>query len=510
MAVKDVAVVGGGIGGASIALELLSRPDTKVMLIEARDSIGHSKSASGIIAASLIFKSQSQYWNEPDDPEDVISKLKTLVVNPTPRQVQFAARGARYKLSKDPRAMKASKEKFFDASRKRLEHLVDSYPELCGAIVGPFCCRTGSKARAWMDKTGECDKKPSGWAHSFFTADDWKHASNAEKAKSSGASWKIQGKGTARYNDTARFIMQKDLEGVLWNDDDQGFVRVEDLFPIITKIFEAHKADMKVVLNCKVKSIAKNGKGLLQMNFDTTCGQFPEKRHSTNTIIVSAGANSVNVLADQDELMSEELLPVKGFACATNAQLIGENLRNLGVQHEEKSHYIRAQKNGGVRYGFGKEFGGLDDEVAQIDPHYEETWTHKDTGIGATALGRKVMAQTDVKKLAGIRPLSALGNFPLIKTYPKWPGLILCTGYGWHGFVMSWKSAQIAADLAVTGSVNEPDWAFAVEGYSGCSWMSPSCWAWYSWVALAAVILILVGVCCYFVCGGSKSPAPVE
>jgi len=523
---KSVAVIGGGIGGATAALELLVHPGAPdVTLFEAHATIGNPKSASGIIAASLIFNSQSQYWHTFDDADDIISKMKTQVVNPTKRQLQFAARGARYKLQKDPRSVKANKKKFFEASRLRLEYMVNQYPELCGAIVGPYCCKGKGKARAWMDEKGECEKKPCGWAHTFFTADDWKFADDADKAKTSG--WQIEAKGSDRLGEAEAFLFEKDLAGVLWNDVDEGFIRVEDLFPIMAKIFADSKR-VKVLPNCKVDSIAKAsqapkgegtrrlGKGSLKASSveagpltvsfaggnNTHCGDDSE--HVFDSIIVSAGANSVNVLAPQDELMPEELIPVKGFACATNSPLIKKNLLDLGVQYEEMSHYIRPQKNGGVRYGFGKEWGGLDTEVSQIDPHFEEKWATKAEGIIATGLGRKVMAQKDVQKLAGIRPLSALGNFPLIKTYPKWPGLILATGYGWHGFVMSWKSGQIAADLAVTGSVGEAAWIMAVEDYTGCTAWSPRCWAWYSWAALGVVVALL-GFCCFKLCCGGSS-----
>merc|ERR1712216_548320 len=114
----------------------------------------------------------------------------------------------------------------------------------------------------------------------------------------------------------------------------------------------------------------------------------------------------------------------------------------MGVQVEEFAHYIRAQKNGGVRYGFGKVVGVTDDEL--LNPKYDEDWEKKAAGIASTELGRAVLDSDGVLKLAGVRPLSVFGNHPLIKEYKKkWSGLILNTGYGWHGFVLSWKSAQL-------------------------------------------------------------------
>jgi len=190
-------------------------------------------------------------------------------------------------------------------------------------------------------------------------------------------------------------------------------------------------------------------------------------------VIVSAGANSIKVLRE-DHMLYEELLPVKGFACATNSNLVPEGMRGMGVQHEEKSHYVRAQKNGGVRYGFGKVVGVDDSEL--LNPVYVEEWETGPAGISQSGMGQKVLEQPDVQKLAGIRPLSVYGNFPILKRYTDdyGRGVIVNTGFGWHGFVMAWKSAQFAVDLALDGALSE-DWSWASEDYDGCLWLAVGC-----------------------------------
>lgn len=514
---KSVAVIGGGIGGATVALELLDHPDRpNVTIFEAHGTIGNLKSASGIIAASLIFNSNTQYWQDLHEPDDFVELMRTMAFRVSLKDTdasKFKHTIARYALTKDPRIEKANQDDFFTASRARLDHIVDLYPQLCVAIIGPMCCRQGSAARAWMDTNdaGRCDRKPRGWAHTFFTEDDWSHADNLDAAKK--GNWQIFGRNSELYNQVAEFLMEEDFAGVLFNDQDLGFVRVEDLFPVIADIV-ADSGRGSIRTMCKVSSISlvEGSGGPLKVHLDDSwpvkgagaggrrlaeasesaahCGTGDELIF--DSVVVSAGANSVNVVANQDVLIKAEILPVKGFACATDAKLINESLLDLGVQDQERSHYIRPQKNGGVRYGFGKHFADMSREVSEIDPQFEEAWLEKKAGIKATELGRKVMLQNDTQRLAGIRPLSALGNFPLIKTYPEYPGLILTTGYGWHGFTMAWKSAQLAAELAVGGAVAEESWAFAVDGYTGCTaWYDVRCWGVHQRLTAIAAALII-------------------
>merc|ERR1712238_326424 len=116
-----------------------------------------------------------------------------------------------------------------------------------------------------------------------------------------------------------------------------------------------------------------------------------------------------------------------------------------GAQVEDLAHYVRPTIDGGVAYGYGKEMGTFDDEL--LDPVYH-CWKSSDYGPSQTGLGRKVLEQPDVVKLAGMRPLSHFNDFPLLKHYGgKWSGLVLNTGYGFYGYTLSWKSAQIAADF---------------------------------------------------------------
>jgi len=213
-------------------------------------------------------------------------------------------------------------------------------------------------------------------------------------------------------------------------------------------------------------------------------------------VIVASGANSKVVMQDHDDRIASQLLPVKGFAVATNSPLIPENMRTLGSQHEDFSHYVRPQRNGGVRYGYGKVLGIPDEEL--LFPEYDEYWEDNGgAGIKMTKLGQEMLEQNDTLKLAGVRPLSCFNNFPLLKVYPSMPGLILNTGYGWHGFVMSWKSSQLVAEYALHGRT-EVEFDFAIESYQPCSNWHIVC---YSSAAKGGSLLGLVSMCLCCCCG---------
>jgi len=176
--------------------------------------------------------------------------------------------------------------------------------------------------------------------------------------------------------------------------------------------------------------------------------------------------------------------------------LLRQEELGTGMHVEDLSHYVRPTSTGGVAYGFGKEIGTWEDQL--LAPVYENWGQEK--GPAATGLGRELLKQTDVLRLSGMRPFSAWNDFPLLKRYPgRWSGLVLNTGYGFYGYTLSWKSAQLAASLAVTGEVSDPDFAAAVELYDGCG--AVPCWAWklYLIVGIFAWSLTtwaLVACCC--------------
>merc|ERR1719510_1408970 len=65
------------------------------------------------------------------------------------------------------------------------------------------------------------------------------------------------------------------------------------------------------------------------------------------------------------------------------------------------------------------------------------------------AIGDWLVKHPETPRQGGARPLCHFGNFPLIKLHPFAPVLIN-TGMGVNGFIMSWKAGQIASDLLLT------------------------------------------------------------
>merc|ERR1712110_1055956 len=74
--------------------------------------------------------------------------------------------------------------------------------------------------------------------------------------------------------------------------------------------------------------------------------------------------------------------------------------------------------------------------------------------------GKRLVEDNRTLKLGGVRPMSVFGHFPLIKSYSG-GRVVLNTGGGANGFVCSWMSSKIAADLAISGAPSEEKWLYA-------------------------------------------------
>merc|ERR1719420_2250591 len=56
----------------------------------------------------------------------------------------------------DPRTNPVYAGGFFEAASRRLsDFFLVSFPELCEAVVSPYCCAQGTRARQWMDENPE-------------------------------------------------------------------------------------------------------------------------------------------------------------------------------------------------------------------------------------------------------------------------------------------------------------------------------------------------------------------
>lgn len=500
---KSIAVIGGGSAGAVTVLELLRREEvSEVTLIEQADRIGHPKSASGIIAALLITDPEAEYWNVMDDPHDVLEKVKWINVQKDAnyeRLVKFAQRAASYKVKKDPRVQKPHQTRWFKEGGKIVKELINWKPELCEAIIGPFCCEEGTLAAAWMQEQGaekglHCNYL-HGVAHIFSTQDDFKIADNEKKAAK--GHWDVWKHGSSELDIVEKYI-QKNLSGAVWQDHHEGFVRVELLFPILTKIFkESGKVDL--AMNCNVKGVKANqATGKVSVIIDEKLSPDCKLSRNFDKVIVAAGAGSVPLLSEVDQNLPWEMIPVKGFAIANSDDMVMEKNRMIGIEFEEPGQYIRAQADGGIRYGFGRVIGTFEDEL--LDPKFEHWESEYDPKF--TGLGKEMLKLDHTHRLAGMRPVSAMGNFPIVKAFQgEYSGILLNTGFGFYGYGLTWNSAKVVVDVALHGHPLDDQWAYGVEYTTGtCPMYMPTCWpVWLYFGAIALGGLVLLAAL-YFIC----------
>lgn len=479
----DIAVIGGGAAGTVQILEFLRMKKKRghnignLTIFEHGDEIGNNKTASGIIAAILGFASSHKFWDTSTPFAKLQNWLAMRLEQPSARALLFAEEVSFFQLGRDRRTQKDFQLKFFDDSRKHLEILLDEFPKLCAAVVGPFCCRPGSNAKKWMDAHGSkhsvwCDEShPAGIAHVFTAIAEemcQKEAAQrdgfeiflAERARQSFD--KCRAVGTTNRTREAdgvtmtriEKIIESSLFAALWSDK-EGFVRVEKFYPIAREIFKEHQVNVQT--DCTVRYVQprpfrrQGDSHKLAIKTDYSCrrgngGNF-------DRVIVAAGANTVPLMRRHDRKISYQLMPVKGYAVAVPDPIFNEKDRQIGIEYEDLGHYIRSQADGGVRYGFGRQLGNFDDQL--LNPTFEG-WK-PDTGPNATGLGRRLVKNKNHVGLAGFRPLSAFIRFPLLKRYTgTWGGLFVNSGYGFYGYGMTWKSAEIVANLTVAddGSPN--------------------------------------------------------
>lgn len=506
---KSIAVIGGGSAGAMTAVELLRRKEvSKVTLFEQADRIGHVKSASGIIAALLITDPSAEYWNNLDSVDDFVDKASWLNVDShatKARLIKFAARAAAEKVKKDPRHLKAYQNRFFQKGGRIVEELVEWRPELCEAIVGPFCCKEHTRAFKWMQDEGKkkgmsCDYR-NGVAHIFYTHDDWFLAGNKDKAGK--GNWTLWTPGTQRLRAMEDYL-KINLTGAVFQSHNEGFVRVELLYPLLTQIFQ-EEGKVELQLNCLIKEMNIVEDGKVEVILDTSQHDCKFNGKAFDKVIVAAGAYSVPILSKVDYRLPWQMVPVKGFAIQSDHDYVMERERMIGLEFEESGQYIRAQENGGVRYGFGRVIGTFEDEL--LDPKFEH-WRGK-YAPALTGLGREMLDDNRTKRLCGMRPVSMLGNFPLLKSYTgDWSGVLLNSGFGFYGYGLTWNAARVIVDVALHDKVLDEKWKDAVEFTTGvCGWWEMTCWPDRMYMAVGGVIaLLILVILCVLSCCCWKRP----
>jgi hypothetical protein len=297
-----VAVIGGGITGIAMVLSLLAddhyrhengswiynaknRRKRDITLIEQASKKGHSKSASGIIAASMKFN-----LGEAPFEGSVVEKVKALPTElgyeKLPGFMTKLRVVAGLRKQTDPEL-----QAYYHESEEYLKHLVEIFPKLCwrGAIIHKMChpiLRSHFGAGVELKQTGwgnifssiedtetalsKMEKKVSGnpnKAHPFIVATD-STKRNPKKGSFSGALFRhqqvegrpelVQETDTQNLLSGAReWFQRKPTEQIGASyDADAGFVRVEVFYKVVEEIFQTFK--VREVDNCNARIVLRN------------------------------------------------------------------------------------------------------------------------------------------------------------------------------------------------------------------------------------------------------------
>jgi len=167
---------------------------------------------------------------------------------------------------------------------------------------------------------------------------------------------------------------------------------------------------------------------------------------------------------------------------------VSEAESRIGVVLEEYHMYLRSTKDRRLAVGGGMWIAPPTAESAYVRslPYkqpihtYGEIWGFTgDMYMKQARIGEWLVAHNETLRQGGARPLCHLGNFPLIKVHPFGP-VVINTGMGVNGFIMSWKAGQIASDLLLTQQdlLQVPDSKTSLlEGGGGTPW-SQAAWSW--------------------------------
>lgn len=271
-------------------------------------------------------------------------------------------------------------------------------------------------------------------------------------------------------------------------------MRTELIFPLLTKILRERygvtftfghylkkvnfdsSSESVVVFTKKTKGkwgVTRNG---VMKLYDTEVKRDSEDWRRTiaeynvqtfDRLVISTGAAVGNALRDLDPSMHSDLIPAMGCIAVSAAEFISKEQRTLGVIYENEHQYLRSTVDGKLAMGGGMWFPAATgenasgtDEVRSL-PYRQGSYLNYakscDGIMAQTPIGKALVEAEGTIKLGGARPMSYLGNHPLIKQHTS-GRIIINTGGGANGYVMAWKSAQLVTELALHGQISEPIW----------------------------------------------------
>lgn len=412
---------------------------------------------------------------------DTNRQLQEFLVNaPKPIELTFLT-------GNDPRMNRVYQAEFFAQAEKRLKdfYLVN-FPELCEAVISSSCCTPGTAARKWVeanfDKAGyRCPTGGEGSTdHGMGLAMVFTKPTNIVPSSAKQSPFPVEAWTQAQTDlKLANFLEGEKTAGAAhWVNS--GFVRTELVFKVIKEILsERYKArylfsrDVQQVVpssgGVKVGHRKSPGawnrepNGVLKFNLKPGAGAFDELAWDEfDRVVFSTGAAVGGALDKTDPSLHRQgyLIACYGYVAVGLAGKIKAEDKNIGVVFENHLQYARATHDGAVAMGGGMYFGDPDDETVRSLPWRKQN-SDGGPGGGNTKLGAALMDDPKHTLMGGVRPMSVYTYMPLLRTYGG-KRIILNTGASTNGFVVSWKAAEIAADLALDGKANDSRWDNAV------------------------------------------------
>mmetsp|Transcript_156602 Transcript_156602/g.502737 ORF Transcript_156602/g.502737 Transcript_156602/m.502737 type:complete len:421 (-) Transcript_156602:217-1479(-) len=414
---------------------------------------------------------------------------KLLAEAERPVKLKFLIRG-------EPRTNQAYEAGFFEAAGHRLrDFFLVQYPELCEAVITPFCCVPGTAARTWVDnnphKAGyRCLADPFAEANGndngmgvthIFSTQTIVNNMNADGDEKK--AWSFEVWNASETNKRMKhWLGGQHMFGAATNRQESGFVRTELIFSVIQEIltrkgasfrFGRELAGISMTANTTSREMRPAGGHWTNSADNVRTFQQVQAKGETETfhnfdrVVISTGGAIGSALDDLDPTLKgdHQLLPLMGYIIVGPPEQLPPSERDIGVVFENEHMYLRSTMNGSFAVGGGMYFGdGTDEDVRRLrwSSGVTEQMGYFDAKnyMEQAEIGKQLMQDPKTLKLGGCRPMSVFGNFPMLKSYGG-GRVVLNTGGGANGFVTSWKSAQLATDVVMTGTVEEPAWEHA-------------------------------------------------
>jgi len=433
-------------------------------------------------------------YNKSDDLVD--QHIKNLIVNLRTKKL-FFHRNA------DVRVLDAYQALFFQAAADRLQHLIRNYPKLCEAVITPFCCSLHAPFVNQNNWGYDCNgyEGIEGFDAGMGMASVFMTQETARNARSRG--WDNAGTGFSLWNESTTKKMlpsyvgsEQHVYGAAVNRQRSGYVRTEDLGRVFEEIMKerGHAIWSNTELTGTVVTEGFQVIGMFKTrnhswSVDSTTGikslryqpdPYPDRdTHDApfHGLMFCTGA-APEMVKRIDSAMGKQLVPAMGNIIVGPPNVVSDTDSRIGVVLEEFHMYLRSTKDrrlavgGGMWFPPAKMASGAVRALnyKQVVHTAGELWGFTgDNYMQQAAIGRWLVDRRPrVLRQGGARPLCHFGNFPLIKLHPFAP-IVINTGMGVNGFIMSWKSGQIAAELLLTRQVD-------LGGSVGTPWKAA--WSW--------------------------------